>query len=185
MIEKWDGPDAMSMTDSDRATYPWSSGAGRNETWGRWGVWKEDKKDIRIWRQPQRFSRATRVPLLVNRARARASSPRAWAPGSLGTACCVQMQIPRTGTLSESSLSQPRLMAPVPPSAYSVTPWEISFLDPLRQSRNALIILNQPFTYPLLRRVWYSSSWHACADGGANRLHDLLQDCDGKDLRHL
>ena len=88
-------------------------------------------------------------------------------------------------TLSESSLSHPRLMAPVPPSAYSVTPWEISFLDPLRQSRNALIILNQPFTYPLLRRVWYSSSWHACADGGANRLHDLLKDCDGKDLRHL
>ncbi|KAI1797362.1 thiamine pyrophosphokinase [Ganoderma leucocontextum] len=72
-----------------------------------------------------------------------------------------------------------------PSALYSVTPWEISFLDPLRQSRNALIILNQPFSFPLLRRVWYSTSWHACADGGANRLHDLLKDYDGKDLRHL
>ncbi|TBU32502.1 thiamine pyrophosphokinase [Dichomitus squalens] len=77
-------------------------------------------------------------------------------------------------------------MASVAPSAvYSVTPWEISFLDPLRQSRNALIILNQPFSFPLLRRLWYSSAWHACADGGANRLHDLLKDHDGKDIRHL
>ncbi|KAI0749579.1 thiamine pyrophosphokinase [Daedaleopsis nitida] len=68
---------------------------------------------------------------------------------------------------------------------YSVTPWEISFLDPLRQSRNALIVLNQPFSFPLLHRLWQSSTWHACADGGANRLHDVLQDCDGRDLRHL
>ena len=68
---------------------------------------------------------------------------------------------------------------------YSVTPWEISFLDPLRQSRNALIVLNQPFSFALLHRVWHASRWHACADGGANRLHDLLRDYDGKDLRHL
>ncbi|RDX57588.1 thiamine pyrophosphokinase [Lentinus brumalis] len=74
---------------------------------------------------------------------------------------------------------------PASAAAYSVTPWEISFLDPLRQSRNALIILNQPFSFPLLHRVWQSSTWHACADGGANRLHDVLRDHDGKDLRHL
>ncbi|KAI0787935.1 thiamine pyrophosphokinase, partial [Fomes fomentarius] len=38
---------------------------------------------------------------------------------------------------------------------------------------------------PLLHRVWHASRWHACADGGANRLHDLLRDYDGRDLRHL
>ncbi|KAI0768054.1 thiamine pyrophosphokinase [Trametes elegans] len=78
-----------------------------------------------------------------------------------------------------------------PPSAssfssnYSITPWEVSFLDPLRQHRNALIILNQPFSFALLDRVWHASRWHACADGGANRLHDLLKVADGKDRRHL
>ncbi|KAI0368743.1 thiamine pyrophosphokinase [Pilatotrama ljubarskyi] len=70
-------------------------------------------------------------------------------------------------------------------AAYSLTPWEVSFLDPLRVHRNALIILNQPFSFPLLDRVWHASRWHACADGGANRLHDLLVSHDGKDKRHL
>ena len=74
---------------------------------------------------------------------------------------------------------------PFSSAPYSITPWEVSFLDPLRQSRNALVILNQPFSFPLLHRLWQSSTWHACADGGANRLHDLLKDIDGKDLRHL
>ncbi|OJT15210.1 Thiamin pyrophosphokinase 1 [Trametes pubescens] len=68
---------------------------------------------------------------------------------------------------------------------YALTPWEVSFLDPLREHRNALIILNQPFSFPLLDRVWHASRWHACADGGANRLHDLLISQDGKDKRHL
>jgi len=40
--------------------------------------------------------------------------------------------------------------------------------------RTALIILNQPFSKPLLQCVWHASDWHCCADGGANRLHDLL-----------
>jgi thiamine pyrophosphokinase len=39
----------------------------------------------------------------------------------------------------------------------------------------ALIILNQPFSFALLRRVWSSSGWRCCADGGANRLYDLLK----------
>ncbi|KAL7279021.1 hypothetical protein ACG7TL_006854 [Trametes sanguinea] len=72
-----------------------------------------------------------------------------------------------------------------PHSPYAITPWEVSFLDPLREHRNALIILNQPFSFALLDRVWHASRWHACADGGANRLHDLLQNHDGKDKRHL
>ena len=83
---------------------------------------------------------------------------------------------------SQSSHSQPQ---PQSLAAYSLTGWEISFLDPLRDHRNALIILNQPFSFPLLDRLWHSSRWHACADGGANRLHDLLKDLDGKDKRHL
>ncbi|KAI0649262.1 thiamine pyrophosphokinase [Trametes meyenii] len=77
------------------------------------------------------------------------------------------------------------MAAPAPSPAFALTPWEVSFLDPLRVHRNALIILNQPFSFPLLHRVWHSSRWHACADGGANRLHDLLKDHDGKDKRHL
>ncbi|KAH9902785.1 thiamine pyrophosphokinase [Cubamyces lactineus] len=83
---------------------------------------------------------------------------------------------------SSHSQSQPQ---PQSLAAYSLTGWEISFLDPLRDHRNALIILNQPFSFPLLDRLWHSSRWHACADGGANRLHDLLKDLDGKDKRHL
>jgi thiamine pyrophosphokinase len=39
----------------------------------------------------------------------------------------------------------------------------------------ALIILNQPFSLALLDRLWSSSHWKCCADGGANRLHDLLR----------
>jgi len=54
--------------------------------------------------------------------------------------------------------------------------WAPSFLNennpsvPLKKS--ALIVLNQPFSLGLLWRLWKASSWKACADGGANRLHD-------------
>ncbi|KAH9936066.1 thiamine pyrophosphokinase [Amylocystis lapponica] len=57
--------------------------------------------------------------------------------------------------------------------------WSLPFLDPspspLTSPPYALIILNQPFSAPLLRRVWSASAWHSCADGGANRLHDTLK----------
>ncbi|KAI5120207.1 hypothetical protein M0805_006313 [Coniferiporia weirii] len=43
--------------------------------------------------------------------------------------------------------------------------------------RRALIILNQPFSQELLVRVWNACQWRACADGGANRLFDVLQGC--------
>jgi len=63
----------------------------------------------------------------------------------------------------------------------SPTHWPLLFLRPRDKdkdgapgSRTALIILNQPFSRPLLCRLWNASDWHCCADGGANRLHDLL-----------
>jgi thiamine pyrophosphokinase len=66
-------------------------------------------------------------------------------------------------------------------SSPAITHWSLPFLQPCvnkdndaPRSRSALIILNQPFSKPLLRRLWNASDWHCCADGGANRLHDLL-----------
>ena len=55
--------------------------------------------------------------------------------------------------------------------------WNVRFLqtNDVNTSR-ALIILNQPFSVPLLLRLWQSCTWRACADGGANRLHDAFQD---------
>src|SRR6266404_4089868 len=61
----------------------------------------------------------------------------------------------------------------------SVTQWSLPFLQSVPSSeatrtKIALIILNQPFSKPLLVRLWHASDWRCCADGGANRLHDLL-----------
>jgi len=56
--------------------------------------------------------------------------------------------------------------------------WSLSFLQNTR-SKSALIILNQPFSNVLLRRLWHATDWHCCADGGANRLHDLLNGDSG------
>ncbi|KIL64470.1 hypothetical protein M378DRAFT_178795 [Amanita muscaria Koide BX008] len=53
--------------------------------------------------------------------------------------------------------------------------WNVEFLKPsTTKVRRALIVLNQPFSFALLHRLWRSSEWHCCADGGANRLYDLL-----------
>ncbi|KAJ3552087.1 hypothetical protein NM688_g4345 [Phlebia brevispora] len=59
--------------------------------------------------------------------------------------------------------------------------WNLPFLEPhsvraqlLNPRKYALIILNQPFTFNLLKQLWDASSWKCCADGGANRLHDTL-----------
>ncbi|THH26303.1 hypothetical protein EUX98_g7884 [Antrodiella citrinella] len=46
-----------------------------------------------------------------------------------------------------------------------------------------MIILNQPFAFGLFQRLWVSSDWRCCADGGANRLHDACLKRDGKDVR--
>jgi hypothetical protein len=56
--------------------------------------------------------------------------------------------------------------------------WNTDFLNhgarESRSSKRALVILNQPTARELLQRVWASCHWRACADGGANRLHDEL-----------
>lgn len=57
--------------------------------------------------------------------------------------------------------------------------WNLPFLEPAYSSadhRYVLIILNQPFSYPLLKRLWNGCSLRYCADGGANRLHDVLRE---------
>lgn len=48
--------------------------------------------------------------------------------------------------------------------------WQTPFAP---QPRRALIVLNQPFSAALLAALWANTDWHCCADGGANRLHDL------------
>lgn len=54
--------------------------------------------------------------------------------------------------------------------------WNVKFLDPNTHVENphALIILNQPFSFALLQRLWRSTTWRCCADGGGNRLYDLF-----------
>ncbi|KAF8071725.1 thiamine pyrophosphokinase [Lyophyllum atratum] len=65
----------------------------------------------------------------------------------------------------------------------SMTSWNVHFLQnqaeahtnkDLGQPSRALIILNQPFSRALFERLWDSSAWHCCADGGANRLYDTF-----------
>ena len=70
-----------------------------------------------------------------------------------------------------------------------VMEWETQFLSPPTDRegvRRALIILNQPFSQSLLETLWRASSWRCCADGGANRLYDLLGRAGGGErLRNL
>ena len=65
--------------------------------------------------------------------------------------------------------------------------WDVNFLRAGSQAADqphALIILNQPFSVPLLQRLWNSTEWRCCADGGANRLHDVfLKVPDGNEAR--
>ncbi|KAJ9619175.1 thiamine pyrophosphokinase [Taxawa tesnikishii (nom. ined.)] len=45
-----------------------------------------------------------------------------------------------------------------------------------RAQKPALIILNQPIAdVEILSRLWDHTSYHLCADGGANQLYDLLK----------
>ncbi|KAJ3762040.1 thiamine pyrophosphokinase [Lentinula raphanica] len=56
--------------------------------------------------------------------------------------------------------------------------WSVDFLcheHSNAASKRVLIILNQPFSFALLQRLWNSTCWHCCADGGANRLLDTLR----------
>ncbi|KZT25563.1 Thiamin pyrophosphokinase [Neolentinus lepideus HHB14362 ss-1] len=65
--------------------------------------------------------------------------------------------------------------------------WNLPFLDSLSnisttEGKYALIILNQPFSFPLLSRIWKACQWRCCADGGTNRLYDLLTSTQGQDV---
>ncbi|KAH8822851.1 thiamine pyrophosphokinase Thi80 [Flagelloscypha sp. PMI_526] len=63
--------------------------------------------------------------------------------------------------------------------------WNPDFLaidTPLSQRPSFLIILNQPVSLALLRKLWSTTNWHACADGGANRLYDLFECDNTRDL---
>ncbi|KAJ7170619.1 thiamine pyrophosphokinase Thi80 [Mycena crocata] len=57
-----------------------------------------------------------------------------------------------------------------------MTSWNVEFLQAHSEniSNRALIVLNQPFSEALFLRLWNSSQWHCCADGGANRLFDIM-----------
>ncbi|GFZ44706.1 hypothetical protein JCM24511_02430, partial [Saitozyma sp. JCM 24511] len=51
----------------------------------------------------------------------------------------------------------------------------VDIFSPTRSSPYAMIILNQPITRPdIFFRAWRSCTFRICADGGANRLYDLL-----------
>ncbi|KAF9236264.1 thiamine pyrophosphokinase [Melanogaster broomeanus] len=67
--------------------------------------------------------------------------------------------------------------------------WETPFLNPVasqtRDIHRALIILNQPFSLHLLETLWAASTWRCCADGGGNRLYDLVGDAQTEDKQHL
>ena len=67
------------------------------------------------------------------------------------------------------------------------TTWKLPFLEAhsfgdTATRKYALIILNQAFPYALLRQLWGATAWRCCADGGANRLHDILKVTE-KDVR--
>lgn len=68
--------------------------------------------------------------------------------------------------------------------------WELPFLKlppsgETPRTKIALIILNQPFSKPLWSRLWHASDWRCCADGGGNRLHDLLNGTDNRPTSYI
>jgi thiamine pyrophosphokinase len=66
------------------------------------------------------------------------------------------------------------MVLPTPTSS-----WNVDFLQSHASTSNrALIILNRPFSATLLHRLWNTSAWRCCADGGANRLYDIFDQPD-------
>ena len=67
----------------------------------------------------------------------------------------------------------------------NVTDWDVAFLNPstvgVPDTKRGLIILNQSFSRNLPEMLWTTCSWHA--DGGANRLFDVLKEDKQGDLR--
>jgi hypothetical protein len=86
----------------------------------------------------------------------------------------LNIDIYRFGRYSDCSDAH-TLVAPMTARTWA-TPFLIHQPSDVASERRALVILNQPFSESLLTRVWNASTWRACADGGANRLHDILDD---------
>ena len=53
----------------------------------------------------------------------------------------------------------------------------LHLLERKDEEDRSLIILNQPIkSLNILRCIWENTSFRICADGGANRLHDFLEE---------
>ena len=113
---------------------------------------------------------------------------RVWVWNPLKSCSCKRAKLGqpvRAGDWQLDSATRLRTTFTTSVNGSSLTHWHLHFLGPDQRSRGdvsqardghkyALIILNQPFSRALLDVCWKASEWRSCADGGANRLHDLL-----------
>jgi len=68
------------------------------------------------------------------------------------------------------------------PAAFLQEPSE-GVINPLPK----LLILNQPIAnFAIFKRLWQRTDYRLCADGGANRLYDMLSgEADDQESKHV